>query len=135
MPRGLPSGTRRVLGWANLTVDLSGVSSSAATVEAWINSSATSGGSGEVIYLGQDGDGAAPRLSVDAQSRIHVYWSSAGTGGGYASADTLPVLDGTWHHIAVTSRRGARGPGRRTLPASAVSVVVELLTGTRCRSR
>ena len=94
-------------GWANVAVDLSGVSSSAATVEAWISSSATPGGSGEVIYLGQDGDGAAPRLSVDAQSRIHVYWSSAGTGGGYASADTLPVLDGTWHHIAVTFDGGA----------------------------
>ncbi|WP_222195814.1 LamG domain-containing protein [Modestobacter italicus] len=94
-------------GWADVAVDVSALSSDAATIEVWISSSATpDAGSGQTIYLGQAGDGAAPRLSIDTDSRIHLYWSTTGTGGSHASADTTPVLDGTWHHIAAVIDAG-----------------------------
>jgi len=94
-------------GWADVPADVSHLSSDAATVEAWINTSATPGAySGQVIVIGKAGDGAAPRLSIDADSRIHLYWSSSGTGGSHVSADTRPVVDGTWHHVAVVVDAG-----------------------------
>jgi len=93
-------------GWADVAADVSHLSSDAATIEAWISTSATPT-DGQVIYIGKDGDGASPRLSVDADSRLSLYWSSAGTGGGHTSADTTPVVDGTWHHVAVVVEAGA----------------------------
>ncbi|HEX8766801.1 MAG TPA: LamG domain-containing protein, partial [Jatrophihabitans sp.] len=95
-------------GWADVPADVSHLSSAAATIEAWIKTSATPDAyNGQVVYIGKDGDGASPRLSVDADSRIKLYWSSAGTGGSHASADTRPITDGTWHHLAVAIDAGS----------------------------
>jgi hypothetical protein len=94
--------------WADVPADVSHVTSDAATFEAWINTSAAPDAfNGQVIYIGKDGDGALPRISVDASSRIKVYWSRAGTGGGHGSSDTRPIIDGRWHHVAVVFDRGA----------------------------
>jgi hypothetical protein len=90
--------------WADVPADVSHLSSDAATIEAWINTSTTPDAyNGQVIYIGKGGDGAAPRLSIDAGSRIKLYWSGAGS---HASGDTRPITDGTWHHVAVTIDAG-----------------------------
>jgi hypothetical protein len=95
-------------GWADVPADVSHLTSDAAAFEAWIKTSATPAAfNGQVVYIGKQGDGAAPRVSVDASSRIKIYWSSAGAGGSHASTDTTPITDGNWHHIAVVVDHGA----------------------------
>lgn len=87
-------------GYGNIQSPLGSLTSQSATFEAWINTTAAPSGS-QTIYLGPASPGCAPRISIDASSRLQVYWSPEGTGGGYYSQDTTPVADGTWHHVAV----------------------------------
>jgi Concanavalin A-like lectin/glucanases superfamily len=76
----------------------------AATYEAWIK---TTSKEQQTIVTGWVGSGGAlPRLSVGAD-KLSVYWGSAATGGGpVSSADTTPVSDGQWHHVALVCDQG-----------------------------
>src|SRR6201992_4277951 len=75
----------------------SSVSSSAATFEACIK---TTSPDSQTIVLGSNSPGATPRLSVGGD-RLSVFWNTTGEGPGWTSADTTPVTDGQWHHVAV----------------------------------
>jgi outer membrane protein assembly factor BamB len=79
------------------------VSTGAATFEAWIR---TTTPDSQTIVLGSNDPGATPRLSVGGD-RLAVYWDTSGQGGGWTSADTRPVTDGQWHHVAVVFDQGA----------------------------
>lgn len=76
----------------------------AATYEAWIK---TTSKQQQTIMAGWVGSGGAlPRLSVGAD-KLSVYWGPAATGGGLvSSADTTPVSDGQWHHVALVCDQG-----------------------------
>jgi hypothetical protein len=123
--------------WADVPADVSHLTSDAATFEAWINTSvAPEAFNGQVVYIGKDGDGALPRISVDASSRIKVYWSPAGTGGSHASSDTRPIIDGRWHHVAVVFDRGAitfYKDGQATTEEAAVSMPGGQPAGSPCQ--
>ena len=96
--------SRSTAAWANVGGDWAqAVSSGAATFEAWIRTTATAS---QTIVMGADGSGAAPRISVGGD-RLSVYWDPSGEGPGLTSADTTPVTDGAWHHIAVVFDGGA----------------------------
>jgi outer membrane protein assembly factor BamB len=91
-------------GWATISGNWStAVSTDAATFEIWIK---TTSPDNQTIVLGSDTPGATPRISV-SQDRLSVYWSTSGSGPGWTSADTTPVTDGQWHHIAVVFDQGA----------------------------
>jgi hypothetical protein len=60
-------------GWADVPADVSHLTSDAAAFEAWIRTSATPDAfNGQVVYIGKQGDGAAPRVSVAAGRRIKI---------------------------------------------------------------
>jgi outer membrane protein assembly factor BamB len=91
-------------GWAGVGGNWNGsVSTGAATFEAWIK---TTSPDSQTIVLGSDSPGATPRISVGGD-RLSVYWNTSGQGPGWTSADTTPVTDGQWHHVAVVFDQGA----------------------------
>lgn len=79
------------------------VSTDAATFEAWIRTTVKDP---QTVILGSNSPGATPRISVGGD-QISVYWNTSGQGPGWTSADTTPVTDGRWHHIAVVFDQGA----------------------------
>ena len=79
------------------------MSTDAATFEAWIRTTVKDP---QTIVLGSNSPGATPRISVGGD-RISVYWNTGGDAPGWTSADTTPVTDGRWHHIAVVFDQGA----------------------------
>ena len=91
-------------GWGNVGGNWAqSVSTDAATFEAWIR---TASKASQTIVIGSNPPGAAPRISVGGD-QLSVYWSTAGAAPGWTSADTTPVTDGQWHHIAVVFDGGA----------------------------
>ena len=93
-----------VNGWGNVGGNWSqSVSTDAATFEAWIRTTAKAS---QTIVIGGDPPGATPRISVGGD-QISVYWNTGGSAPGWTSADTTPVTDGQWHHIAVVFDGGA----------------------------
>jgi outer membrane protein assembly factor BamB len=91
-------------GWAEVGGHwTTSVSSAAATFEAWIK---TTSPDSQTIVLGLNNPGATPRISVGGD-RLSVYWNATGEGPGWTSADTTPVTDGQWHHVAVVFDQGA----------------------------
>ena len=93
-----------VNGWGNVGGNWAqSVSKGAATFEAWIRTTAKAS---QTIVIGSDPPGATPRISVGGD-QISVYWNAGGSAPGWTSADTTPVTDGQWHHIAVVFDGGA----------------------------
>jgi outer membrane protein assembly factor BamB len=91
-------------GWGNVGGNWAApVSTGAATFEAWIRTTAKAS---QTIVLGSNSPGATPRISVGGD-QISVYWNTGGSAPGWTSADTMPVTDGQWHHIAVVFDGGA----------------------------
>ena len=91
-------------GWGNVGGNwAASVSTGAATFEAWIRTTAKAS---QTIVLGSNPPGATPRISVGGD-QISVYWNTGGSAPGWTSADTTPVTDGQWHHIAVVFDGGA----------------------------
>ena len=91
-------------GWGNVGGDWAQpVSTDAATFEAWIR---TASKASQTIVIGSNPPGAGPCISVGGD-QLSVYWSTAGAAPGWTSADTTPVTDGQWHHIAVVFDAGA----------------------------
>ena len=85
-------------GWGNVGGNWApSVSAGAATFEAWIRTTAKAS---QTIVIGSNPPGATPRISVGGD-QISVYWNTSGSAPGWTSADTTPVTDGQWHHIAV----------------------------------
>ena len=79
------------------------VSTGAATFEAWIRTTAKAS---QTIVIGSNPPGATPRISI-GDDQLSVYWNTGGSAPGWTSADTTPVTDGQWHHIAVVFDGGA----------------------------
>jgi outer membrane protein assembly factor BamB len=95
---------RTTAGWGNVPGNWAApVSTNAATFEAWIRTTVKDP---QTIILGSNSPGATPRISVGGD-RIAVYWNTGGSAPGCTSADTTPVTDGRWHHIAVVFDQGA----------------------------
>ena len=95
---------RTTSGWGNVAGNwAASVSTDAATFEAWIRTTVKDP---QTIILGSNSPGATPRISVGGD-QISVYWNTSGEGPGWTSADTTPVTDGRWHHIAVVFDQGA----------------------------
>ena len=95
---------RSVSGWGNVGGNWAqSVLTGAATFEAWIRTTAKAS---QTIVIGSDPPGATPRISVGGD-QISVYWNTGGSAPGWTSADTTPVTDGQWHHIAVVFDGGA----------------------------
>ncbi len=93
-----------VNGWGNVGGNWAqSVSTDAASFEAWIRTTAKAS---QTIVIGSDPPGATPRISVGGD-QISVYWNTGGSAPGWTSADTTPVTDGQWHHIAVVFDGGA----------------------------
>ena len=91
-------------GWGNVGGNWAqSVSTGAATFEAWIRTTAKAS---QTIVIGSNPPGATPRISVGGD-QISVYWNTGGSAPGWTSADTTPVTDGQWHHIAVVFDGGA----------------------------
>ena len=91
-------------GWGNVGGDWAQpVSTEAATFEAWIR---TASRASQTIVIGSNPPGAGPRVSVGGD-QLSVYWSTEGAAPDWTSADTAPVTDGGWHHIAVVFDGGA----------------------------
>jgi len=95
---------RTTAGWGNVPGKwAASVSTQAATFEAWIRTTVKDP---QTIILGSHSPGATPRISVGGD-QISVYWNTSGEGPGWTSADTTPITDGRWHHIAVVFDQGA----------------------------
>lgn len=93
-----------VNGWGNVGGSWAQpVSTGAATFEAWIRTTAKAE---QTIVLGSNPPGATPRISVGGD-QLSVYWNTGGSAPGWTSADTTPVTDGQWHHVAVVFDGGA----------------------------
>ena len=91
-------------GWGNVGGNWAqSVSTDAATFEAWIR---TTSKASQTIVIGSNQPGATPRISVGGD-QLSVYWSTAGAAPEWTSADTTPVTDGQWHHVAVVFDGGA----------------------------
>jgi Concanavalin A-like lectin/glucanases superfamily len=94
---------RTTNGWGNVPGNwAASVSTQAATFEAWIRTTVKDP---QTIILGSPSPGATPRISVGGD-QISVYWNTSGERPGWTSADTTPVTDGRWHHIAVVFDQG-----------------------------
>ena len=103
-PAGSVLSFRTTSGWGNVPGNwAASVSTRAATFEAWIRTAIKDP---QTIVLGSHSPGATPRISVGGD-RISVYWNTGGDAPGWTSADTTPVTDGRWHHIAVVFDQGA----------------------------
>ncbi len=103
-PAGAVLSFRTTSGWGNVPGNwAASVSTQAATFEAWIRTAIKDP---QTIVLGSNSPGATPRISVGGD-RISVYWNTGGDAPGWTSADTAPVTDGRWHHIAVVFDQGA----------------------------
>ena len=103
-PAGAVLSFRTTAGWGNVPGNwAASVSTNAATFEAWIRTAVKDS---QTIVLGSNSPGATPRISVGGD-RISVYWNAGGDAPGWTSADTTPVTDGRWHHIAVVFDQGA----------------------------
>lgn len=103
-PAGPVLSFRTTAGWGNVPGNwAASVSTNAATFEAWIRTSVKDS---QTIVLGSNSPGATPRVSVGGD-QISVYWNAGGAAPGWTSADTTPVTDGRWHHIAVVFDQGA----------------------------
>ena len=107
-PGFAPAGTvlsfRTTSGWGNVPGNwAASVSTGAATFEAWIRTTVKDP---QTIVLGSNSPGATSRISVGGD-QIAVYWNTGGAAPGWTSADTTPVTDGRWHHIAVVFDQGA----------------------------
>ena len=103
-PAGPVLSFRTTAGWGNVPGNwAASVSTNAATFEAWIRTAVKDS---QTIVLGSNSPGATPRVSVGGD-RISVYWNAGGDAPGWTSADTTPVTDGRWHHIAVVFDQGA----------------------------
>ena len=95
---------RTTSGWGNVAGNwAASVSTQAATFEGWIRTTVKDP---QTIILGSNSPGATPRISVGGD-QISVYWNTGGDAPGWTSADTTPVTDGRWHHIAVVFDQGA----------------------------
>ena len=91
-------------GWGNVGGNWTqSVSAGAATFEVWIRTTAKAS---QTIVIGSNPPGATPRISVGGD-QISAYWNASGSAPGWTSADTTPVTDGQWHHIAVVFDGGA----------------------------
>lgn len=85
-------------GWGNVGGTwTTGVSTINGTFETWIRTTQTAE---QTIFLGSNGSGGLPRISLSGD-QISVYWNSGGSAGSWTSQDTTPVTDGLWHHIAI----------------------------------
>ena len=103
-PAGPVLSFRTTAGWGNVPGNwAASVSTRAATFEAWIRTAVKDS---QTIVVGSNSPGATPRVSVGGD-RIAVYWNTGGAAPGWTSADTTPVTDGRWHHIAVVFDQGA----------------------------
>lgn len=90
-------------GWASVPGSwATGVSTDAATFEVWIR---TTQQARQTLFIGSNQEGGLPIISVQ-DDQIWVYWEPIGPGW-LSSADTTPVADGQWHHIAVVFAGGA----------------------------
>jgi hypothetical protein len=82
-----------------LPYDITGVSTDSATYSMWINTSLkTAQLLFTVAYY-------HPYLFLE-NDQLKLGWDGAGPDTGWISADTTPVSDGRWHHIAVTFDNG-----------------------------
>ena len=91
-------------GWGNVGGNWAqSVSTDAATFEAWIR---TTSKASQTIVIGSNPPGATPRISVGGD-QLSVYWGAEGAAPEWTSADTAPVTDGQWHHVAVVFDGGA----------------------------
>lgn len=90
-------------GWAGVPGTwTTGVSTDSATFEIWIRTTRTAR---QTLFIGSNEAGGLPIIGVGGD-QIWVYWEPIGPGW-LASADTTPVTDGQWHHIAVVFDGGA----------------------------
>jgi outer membrane protein assembly factor BamB len=89
--------------YATIIGNWNGVSTDHATFEVWIK---TATQAPQVIFNGSPN---VQPLIVLANDRLTVYWNGAGSSEWvtWTSADTTPVSNGIWHHIAVVFSNGA----------------------------
>ncbi|MEM7153981.1 MAG: IPT/TIG domain-containing protein [Myxococcota bacterium] len=73
-----------------------GISSTACTFEAWINTTTTDAQT--ICMFGSDG---TPAVSISG-NRLTLSWGDT-----YTSADTTDVSDGRWHHVAIVVDDGS----------------------------
>ena len=81
--------------------NISGLSTTAATFECWMKMSTAAGVAGRAQTLIRQGIGA-PQLTYMGDDKLSVSW----LGNECDSADTRPVSDGAWHHVAVVFDHG-----------------------------
>ena len=81
--------------------NISGLSTTAATFECWMKMSTAAGVAGRAQTLICQGIGA-PQLAYMGDDKLSVSW----LGNECDSADTRPVSDGAWHHVAVVFDHG-----------------------------
>ena len=81
--------------------NVSGLSSTAATFECWMKMSTAAGVASRTQALIRQGLGA-PQLTYAGDDKLKVTW----LGQECDSADTRPVSDGAWHHVAVVFDHG-----------------------------
>ena len=81
--------------------NISGLSTTAATFECWMKMSTAAGVAGRPQTLIRQGMGG-PELMYAGGDKLSVSW----LGNECDSADTRPVSDGAWHHVAVVFDHG-----------------------------
>jgi hypothetical protein len=86
---------------------ISGLTSTAATFECWMKMSTAAGVAGNpqalVTLANELNNGLnSPQLAYSHYDMLMVTWG----GDTYYSADTRPVSDGAWHHVAVVFDHG-----------------------------
>jgi outer membrane protein assembly factor BamB len=81
--------------------NISGLSTTAATFECWMKMSTAAGVAGRAQTLICQGIGA-PQLAYMGDDKLSVSW----LGNECDSADTRPLSDGAWHHVAVVFDHG-----------------------------
>ena len=86
-------------GYVNINYDGSAVTTDHATFEVWLK---TTGSGQQMIFNGAN---VAPFVIIE-NDQILAYWAGASPDQGWLSADTRPITDGQWHHIAVVFNAG-----------------------------
>ena len=81
--------------------NISGPTTTAATYECWMKMSTAAGVAGRPQTLIRQGMGA-PELTYAGDDKLSVSW----LGNECDSADTRPLSDGAWHHVAVVFDHG-----------------------------